>query len=151
MLTRWNDHSRKLAALEEFRRSFGRAFEETELPRWAEGTNTWSVKSWPTLNMYDEGNALVLDAEVPGLSEEDIHLSINQNVLSISGERMVDAPKDYAVHRQERRAHKFARSVSLPCQVDTEKVGAHVKDGLLTVTMEKAEEAQPRHITIKAN
>jgi HSP20 family protein len=110
-----------------------------------------SGRSWPTLNLYDEGNKLVLDAEVPGLAEQDIQLSINQNVLSISGERKVDAPEGYAVHRQERGAINFARSVSLPCQVDTDKVAAHVKDGLLTVTMEKSKEAQPRQITIKGN
>jgi HSP20 family protein len=63
----------------------------------------------------------------------------------------VDAPEGYAVHRQERAAINFARSVSLPCQVDTDKVAAHVKDGLLTVTMEKSKEAQPRQITIKAS
>jgi hypothetical protein len=59
--------------------------------------------------------------------------------------------KDYAIHRQERGAINFARSVSLPCQVDTDKVAAQVKDGLLTVTMEKSKEAQPRQITIKAS
>jgi HSP20 family protein len=106
---------------------------------------------WPAINLYDEGNKLVLDAEVPGLSEKDIQLSLNQNILSISGERRVGAPKDYAVHRQERRAIRFARSFSLPCKVDTEKVAAQVKDGVLTVSMEKAKEAQPRQITIKAS
>jgi HSP20 family protein len=55
------------------------------------------------------------------------------------------------VHRQERHAIKFAKSLSLPCQVNTEKVAAQVKDGLLTVTVEKSKEAQPRQITIKAN
>jgi len=151
MLTRWNDLSRTFAVLEEFRRHINRAFEETDYPRWSQQTNMMSGRSWPTLSLYDEGNKLVLDAEVPGLAEQDIHLSINQNVLSISGERKVEVPEGYAVHRQERGAINFARSVSLPFQVDTDKVAAHVKDGLLTVTMEKSKEAQPRQITIKAS
>jgi len=151
MLTRWHDLSRTLAGLEEFRRHINRAFEGTDYPRWSQQTNTLSAHNWPTLNLYDEGNKLVIDAEVPGIAEQDIQLSLNQNVLSISGDRKVDAPEGYAVHRQERGAISFARSVSLPCQVDTDKVAAHVKDGLLTVTMEKSKEAQPRQITIKAS
>ena len=151
MLTRWNEFPRTFVALDEFRRRINRAFEETEYSRGSQQTSRWSWPNWPTLNLYDEGSELVLNAEVPGLSEQDIQLSINQNVLSISGERKLDAPEDHAIHRQERRAFKFARSVSLPCQVDTDKVAAQVKDGLLTVTMEKAKEALPRRITIKAN
>lgn len=151
MLIRWNDLSQTFAALEEFRRHVNRAFEETDYPRWPHQTNTLSAQSWPTLNLYDEGDKLVLDAEVPGLSEQEIQLSINQNVLSISGERKVEVPEGYAIHRQERSAVNFARSVSLPFQIDTDKVVAHVKDGLLTVTMEKSKEAQPRQITIKAS
>jgi HSP20 family protein len=151
MLTRWNDLSRTFAALEEFRRRINRAVEEADYPRWAQQPNMLAGRSWPALSLYDEGNKLVLDAEVPGLAEQDIQLSLNQNVLSISGGRKVEAPEGYAVHREERGAVNFARSVSLPCQVDTDKVAAHVKDGLLTVTMEKSREAQPRQITIKAS
>jgi HSP20 family protein len=151
MLARWNELSRTFAGLEELRRHINGALDETDYPRWRQRTNTLSGRNWPALNLYDEGNKLVLDAEVPGLANEDIHLSLNQNVLSISGERKVEAPEGYAVHRQERGAINFARSVSLPCQVDTDKVAAHVKDGLLTVTMEKSKEAQPRQITIKAS
>ncbi len=92
MLTRWNDLSRSLAGLDEFRRHINRAFEEVDYPRWSHQANALSGRSWPALNLYDEGNKLVLDAEVPGLAEADIHLSLNENVLSISGERKVDAP-----------------------------------------------------------
>jgi HSP20 family protein len=110
-----------------------------------------SGRRWPALNLYDEGNKLVLDAELPGLAAQDIQLSLNQNVLSVSGHRKVEAPEGYAVHRQERSAINFARSVSLPCHVDTEKVSAQAKDGLLTVTMEKSKESQPRQISIKTS
>jgi HSP20 family protein len=151
MFARWDDSSRTFVTLDEFRRLINRAIEEADDPRWSQQTSTLSGGGWPAINLYDEGTKLVLDAEVPGLSEKDIQLSLNQNILSISGERRVGAPKDYAVHRQERRAIRFARSFSLPCKVDTEKVAAQVKDGVLTVSMEKAKEAQPRQITIKAS
>jgi HSP20 family protein len=151
MLVRWEDLPRSFAGIDEFRRRMNRAIEEQEVPRWSRQTNMWPERGWPTINLHDDGNELFLQAEVPGLSEQDIQLSLNQNVLSISGERNVDAPKDYAVHRQERVAIKFARSFSLPCQVDPEKVAAQVKDGVLTVSMEKAKEAQPRKITVKAS
>jgi len=151
MLTRWNDLSRTFTALEEFRRHINRALAETDYPRWTQQTDVLPGSTWPTLSLYDEGNKLVLDAEVPGLGEHDIQLSLNQNVLSITGERKVEAPEGYAIHRQERAAIRFARSISLPCPVDTDKVAAQVKDGLLTVTMEKSREAQPRQITIKAS
>jgi HSP20 family protein len=151
MLTRWNELSRTLAGIEEFRRRMNMAFDETDYPRWSQQTNTLSGRGWPRLSLYDEGNKLVLDAEVPGLAEQDIRLSLNQNVLSIGGERKVEAPEGYAVHRRERGAINFARSISLPCQVDTDKVSARIKDGLLTVTMKKSKEAQPRQITIEAN
>jgi len=151
MVTRWNDISKVFAALEEFRRYVNSADDDTDYSRWTQRAHSLSSRGWPTLNVYDEGSELLLDAEVPGLSEQDIQLSLNQNVLSISGERKVEAPKDYAVHRQERQAIKFARSISLPCQVNTEKVTARVRDGMLTVIMEKTREAQPRQITIKAS
>ena len=151
MFARWDDPSRTFVTLDEFRRLINRAIVGADDPRWSEQTSTLSGRSWPAINLYDEGSKLVLDAEVPGLSEKDIQLSLNQNILSISGERKVETPKDYAVHRQERVAIRFARSFSLPCKVDPEKVAAQVKDGLLTVSMEKAKEAQPRQITITAS
>jgi len=151
MLTPWNELSRTFAALEELRRHVNRAFADADDPQWSQQTKILSRRGWPTLSLYDDRTKLVLDAEVPGLAEQDIQLSLNQNVLSISGERKLETPEGYAVHRQERPAINFARSVSLPCQVDTDKVSARVKDGLLSVTMEKSKEAQPRQITIKAS
>jgi HSP20 family protein len=151
MLTQWDDFSRTLNAFDEFRRRINRAFEDVDYPRRAFQTTPWGRSNWPLINLFDEGTKLLLEAEVPGLSEKEINLSLNQNILSITGERAISAPKDYAVHRQERSSIKFSRSFSLPCKIDTEKVMAEVKDGFLIVTMEKAKEAQPRQITIKAS
>jgi HSP20 family protein len=114
-------------------------------------TETGRGAGWPLVSLHDEGEALALYAEVPGLSEKDIDLNLNQNVLSISGERKVEAPEGYSVHRRERGSVRFSRSFSLPCPIDPEKASATVKDGILTVRLEKAPEARPRQITVKAS
>jgi len=77
-------------------------------------------------------------------------VSLEDGVLSVSGERKVSAPEGHAVHRRERPALRFARSVSLPVKIDAEKVTATVKDGVLTITLAKAPEARPRQITVRA-
>jgi HSP20 family protein len=105
---------------------------------------------WPAVNLFDKPSALVLTAEVPGLSEKDLKIAINQDVLSLSGERQADVPQGYTAHRQERIPLKFSRSFKLPCKVDLEKVTATTKDGILTITLPKVPEAQPRQITVKA-
>ena len=147
MWTRWGDFNRSLMTLGEFRRRMDHLFDEWDrhaTPAWKDGT-------WPPLNMFDAGNKLVIQAEVPGHSERDLDLTLNQNVLTIKGERKVDIPEGYAAHRQERGDITFARSLTLPCRIDPEKVAARVKDGLLTIDVEKAPEAKPRQITVKAS
>ena len=71
-------------------------------------------------------------------------------MLTISGERKVEAPEGYSVHRQERGSVKFSRSFTFPCRIDTEKASATVKDGVLTIKLAKAAEAKPRKITVTA-
>jgi HSP20 family protein len=110
----------------------------------------WASSTWPRTNLFDGGNSLVLAAEVPGLTEKDIQLTLNQDVLSVSGERKVVAPEGYSAHRQERRPVTFARSFALPCKVNPDRVNASVKNGILTVTLEKAADAMPRQIKIGA-
>jgi HSP20 family protein len=109
----------------------------------------WSGR-FPRLSFADTGAGLVLEADLPGLGEKDVQLSIHQEVLTISGERKQDAPPGSYVHRQERRPVRFSRSFALPCKVDPEKSTASLKNGVLTLTLAKASEAQPRQITVKA-
>ncbi len=160
MMTRISDVDRTFAAMDELRRRMERAFDEYEgrgnqgSPRgFFEGFDFGpgrTVATWPRISVYDTGAALVLYAEVPGLKESDIKIEIAQDVLSLSGERKQDAPEGYAVHRRERAPVKFARSLALPCKVDVDKSTATVADGILTLTLPKTPEAQPRQITVKA-
>lgn len=108
-------------------------------------------QAWPRTHLWDDGAALVLRAEVPGLSEKDINLSLNQDVLTLSGERRVVAPEGYQAHRKDRPAFRFSRSFALPTKVDAERVTATVKNGVLTVTLNKVPESQPRQITVRAS
>jgi len=149
MLTRWSDLNRSFTFLDEFQRRMNRLFDEFDVGRWPEGYD-WRTTTWPPTNIHDNGKELLLLAEVPGLSEKDIQITGNQEMITLSGERKADAPEGYSVHRQERGAVKFSRSFTLPCKVDMERTSAFVKNGVLTVTMAKAAEAQPRQITVKA-
>ena len=105
---------------------------------------------WPRINLFDTGASLVVMAEVPGLSEKDLQLTINQDVLTLKGERKSDAPDGYSVHRQERTPVRFSRSFTLPSKIDPEKATANVQHGVLTITLPKAPEAQSRQISVRA-
>jgi HSP20 family protein len=150
MLRQLGDDDRTFSMLEELRRRMDRMWQDWDTDEPGLATQLSSAQVWPRVNVYDTGNALVLKADVPGVSEKDIQISINQGALSISGERKTDAPQGYAVHRQERGALNFARAFSLPVPVDADKTTATIKDGVLTVTLAKAAEAQPRKIGVVA-
>lgn len=149
MLRQWNDmwadFDRTFAWMEAFRRQMDHAFEEPTL-----GLDLRSSRGFPSSNIYDAGNEFVVRADVPGLSEKDVNVSVNQDVLTISGARETGAPEGYTAHRRERLAVRFSRSFSFPAPVDMEKVKASVKNGVLTVHLAKAAEAQPRQISVKA-
>ena len=98
----------------------------------------------------DEGSNFVLRADVPGLGENDVQISVTGNTVTLKGERKVEAPEGHSVHRRERSAVRFAKSFELPSRVDADKVTATLKHGVLTLTLPKAAEAQPRQITVKA-
>lgn len=148
MLRRWNDvwadFDRTFAWMEAFRRQMDRAVDPSL------GLDLRSSRGFPSTNLYDAGSEFVIRAEVPGLAENDVKVTVNQDVLTISGERRNDAPEGYASHRRERIPVRFSRSFSFPSQVDMEKVKATVKSGVLTVQLGKVVEAQPRQIAIKA-
>ena len=153
MFTRFGDASRDFALLDEFRRRMDRVWEDMD-PSWSaspSNARTHVSSAWPRINLYDGGSNLVLKADVPGLSEKDVHVTLNESGVSISGERKIAPPEGYSAHRQERSSFSFSRSLTLPCKVDPEKTQASVKSGVLTVTLAKAPEAQPRQIAVQAH
>lgn len=146
MLARWSDFGQGFASMAELRRHMDRLFEEYN----GRGEEDYTARAvWPRINVFDAGANLVVKAEVPGLAEKDLQITVNQDVLTVTGERKVDKPEAYSVHRQERAPFKFSRSFTLPTKIDSEKTSAAMKDGILIITLPKAPEAQPRQIAIR--
>ena len=143
MFGSWSDFERTFSAMDELRRTVEQAYRDEEAP-------FQRVAGWPRISMWDEGRSLVLKADVPGLVDKDVQLQLTQDVLTISGERKNDAPEGYSVHRQERQPTRFSRSFTLPYKVNGETIAATLENGVLTVTLPKAPESQPRQITVKS-
>jgi HSP20 family protein len=148
---RFDEFDHPFATMNQLRRSMDRLFDELDPGRGRarEAERMWSGR-FPRLSLADTSAALVLEAELPGLGEKDVQITIHQDVLTMSGERQNDAPQGWFVHRQERRPVKFSRSFALPCKVDPEKSTATLKNGVLTITLAKAASAQPRQIAVRA-
>ena len=106
----------------------------------------------PALDMHEDKDNITVHAELPGMKKEDIDISLHEGCLSISGERKSEKEhKDAEVYRSERFVGRFQRTVTLPSAVDAEKVKASYKDGVLTITLPKTEEAKPKHIDVNVN
>ena len=106
----------------------------------------------PALDVYEDKDSFVVNTELPGLKREDINVSLQDGVLVVSGERKVEEKRtEGEIRRQERYYGKFQRTLTLPAPVAADKVKAQYKDGLLTVTVPKAEEAKPKKIDVSVN
>jgi HSP20 family protein len=111
---------------------------------------SFAALSTPPVTFADSGEALTLRAELPGLSEKDVEISVTANVLTVKAARKVEAPEGYTAHRRERQGFSFTQSYELPARIDPEKVQASLKQGVLTLTLPKAAEAQPKRVTVSA-
>jgi len=107
-------------------------------------------RAWaPAVDMYETRNEVVISAELPGINEKDIHLSITGDLLTIQGVRHgSDEVKDGSHYRRERWFGKFERTLALPMPVETGQVKATYRDGVLTVKLPKVEEIKPKEIKI---
>jgi HSP20 family protein len=108
------------------------------------------LSGWtPALDLYEDKDKFVVKAELPGMKKEDIDLSLHDGSLSISGERKDQTEhRDAEVYRAERFFGRFQRTVTLPAPVAADKITAQYKDGILTVTLPKTEEAKPKQIDV---
>jgi HSP20 family protein len=107
----------------------------------------------PPVDIYEnDQHEIVIKAELPGMKKEEIDLRLENNTLTIRGERTREAEsKDEQYHRVERAYGAFSRSFTLPSSVDSTRVSADYKDGVLTVTLPPREEAKPRQIQVQVN
>ena len=115
-------------------------------PRPATPERVWA----PPLDIYETRDDLVVTVEVPGVKEKDIHLSITSDVLTLRGQRGPTAEaRDENYHRIERWSGPFERHVQLPIPVQTDKIRATYRDGVLEIRLPKLEEVKPREIKIE--
>lgn len=124
-----------------------------ELPFWAGASRQSQLfNGWtPALDLYQNNDNIVAVVELPGLRKDDIEISFQDGTLIITGERKDESSAENGATRTERCTGKFRRSITLPTRVDVNKVSATYKDGILTVTLPKAEEAKPKQIQINLN
>jgi len=105
----------------------------------------------PQIDMYQTDEDVIVKATVPGVKPEDLHITITGDVLTIRGEiKAEEEVKDATYHIRERRYGTFSRSLPLPVPVVADKAKAEFEDGILTLTLPKAEEVRPKTISIKA-
>jgi HSP20 family protein len=148
MLTRFGDFEPSFVLFDELRRRMDTIWDDFDTQHAA--FDPRGLATWPTLRLDDAGANFVVTADVPGLTEKEIEITLDGDTLTLKGERKDAAPEGYATHRKERGAWKIARAISLPAKVDPEKTNASFKDGVLTVTLAKAPEARPRQIAVTA-
>jgi HSP20 family protein len=144
-LVRWSDPFREFAQLQDrINRVFSNTYGQSDDGLLTSGT--WA----PPVDIYQNGDhEVVLKAELPDMTREDIDITVDNGTLTIRGEkRFSNEVKEESFHRIERRYGAFSRSFSLPQTVDTGKVGAEYKNGVLTVRLPLREEAKPRQIKV---
>jgi HSP20 family protein len=105
-------------------------------------------QNFPGVNLWEEGDAAVLEAELPGLSMNDLEMFVVGRKITLRGERKITHPENAAYHRRERTPGKFERTLTLPWEIDGGAVEARLCDGVLTVKLPKAESAKPRKIPV---
>ncbi|HWP43282.1 MAG TPA: Hsp20/alpha crystallin family protein [Blastocatellia bacterium] len=110
--------------------------------------STWT----PVVDIYEDENEFVIKAELPEVSRDDVKVNLDDNVLSITGERRLEyEDKRDGYHRVERSYGQFYRSFTLPPNVTPEGISAEFKDGVLRLTLPKKEEAKPKQIQVKVS
>ncbi len=145
-LIQWRDAFDPFAELREFQERVNRLFESrfgAGLFGIERGTSTF-----PPLDVREDAENVYVVAELPGISQDALDLTITGDTLQIKGERKAPDVPEESYHRRERPYGYFNRLVSLPDRVDADKIRATLKDGILQVTLPKAESARPRQIKV---
>ncbi len=122
----------------------------TTFPKWFQNEEGLVKGNWtPSVDIYEGENSIVLEADLPGLKAEDFRLSIENYVLTLTGERKFEKEaKGESYHRVERQYGSFTRTFSLPTTVNVDQVAAEFRDGVLRVTLPKREEVKARQIQV---
>jgi|SRR6266404_2460964 len=145
MITRWDpfrDINQLQGSLNRLFQDYNRGSDEL----------TTSGSFVPAVDVYDDEHNLVLKMEVPGVDQKDIDIRLENNTLTVRGERNFEKEeKEENFHRIERRYGTFSRSFTLPNSVDTEKVNANYENGVLKIALAKRAEAKPKQIKVNVS
>jgi len=139
----------------EIERWFEEFLEEPFLPRaWRRFTSLKKLRELegisPAVDMYDKKDEIVVKAEIPGVEKENVRISLSDNMLTIKGEtKKEEEVKEEDYYYSERSYGSFARTLSLPSKVKSDKIKASFKNGILEIHLPKAEEAKPKEIKIE--
>jgi HSP20 family protein len=131
------------ASLDELRRRMDRVFDDVSR------SDAEAVDRSAAHVFEDTGTSLVLRADLPGVTEKDLTVTLQRNVLGLTVRRSLERPEGFRPHRQERSSFERTWTLPLPARVDPEKVTATLADGELTVTLAKASEDQPRNVAVQ--
>jgi HSP20 family protein len=143
-ITRWDPFRDLMSIQNEMNRLFGRTY-GSEMGDTTRGS--WT----PALDVYETQEKFVINVELPGMSADDVDISVEDSTLTIHGERSFYKEQDEdSFHRIERRFGEFTRSLTLPATTNAEEIQASFDAGVLTIEVPKKEEAKPKRITIKA-
>jgi HSP20 family protein len=106
--------------------------------------------TFPAINVYEQGDAVVVTAEVPGVKPDELELTVLGDSVALKGERREELSNNTRLYRRERAGGAFSRTVTLPASIDPDSVRAEYRDGILRIHMAKAEQAKARKIEIKS-
>lgn len=144
--SRWQSFHPVWNQLQQFQEEMNRLFD-----RWGNGSTFGGASGFPALNVWEDGELVHVEAELPGLDLKDVEIYVSGgNQLTLKGERKSNLPERGIWHRQERSFGSFTRSLTLPFPVDAEKVDARLENGVLHIQLSKHESARPRKIPVKA-
>jgi len=131
--------------MDRFQREMNRLFRSTR------GAQLHPAPSFPAMNIWANEEGQVITAEIPGVEPQDLDISVTGEVLTLSGNRKQETVGDSTTfHRRERGYGTFKRSIQLPYPVQTDKIEAGFKNGVLSISLPRAEEDKPRKITVKS-
>jgi HSP20 family protein len=104
--------------------------------------------AFPAVNAYANEDGIALTAQLPGVTQDDLEISVFRDTLTLRGRRQPEAPDRQAYHRRERGQGEFVRNISLPFSVDSERVEATIQDGVLRISLHRPEEDKPKRIRV---
>lgn len=126
---------------------FQRALDNFRESSWLDESPSGSG-GFPPLNVFSKGDDIVLISEVPGINKRDLKIEVKGNTVRVAGERTLSYGERASVHRRERAQGRFDRTVTLPVEIDADRVKAEYRDGILALFLPRAESSKPRSITI---